>query len=416
MHILMSNDDGIFAPGIRALACAAKAAGHRVTLFAPDRQRSAAGHSATLNAPLHVRQVEYPDGIPAYAVDGTPADCVRLGLYLLSDDRPDCVLSGINRGSNRGAAILYSGTVGAAMEGSLCGFPAAAVSLCAYRDDGYETAARYGVKLAEWMMQNQLPLGEIYNLNVPEGEVHGIRAATISNEYIFPPRYVFEDGGYTLDRNVDTMPETDENSDLSVCNAGYASLSVLTRNVLSEKQPDLTALAKQLNKLEIERKYLIRMPDEAFLRSQPGCQIWDIEQLYLENAADGATRRLRKLVEKGETRCYYTQKQRIDAMTCIEDEREISVGEYEKLCLEADKTRHTIRKRRYRIPWQNRLLEIDIYDFWQDRATLEVELDDADESVTLPDWISLVREVTGDKRYTNRSLAKAVPFDDTAKD
>ena len=412
MHILMSNDDGIFAPGIKALALEAKFKGHRVTVFAPDRQRSAAGHSATISAPLHVKQVDYEEGITAYAVDGTPADCVRLGLYLLADDKPDCVLSGINRGSNRGAAILYSGTVGAAMEGSLCGFPAAAVSLCAYRDDGYETAAHYGVKLAEWMMQNPLPLGEVYNLNVPEGEVLGIRAATISNEYIFPPKYTLQDGAYLLDSDAETMPETDENSDLNVCRAGYAALSVLTRNVLAQTQPDLTTLAKQLSTLEIERKYLIRMPDEHFLQAKPDCRIWDIEQMYLENAADGTTRRLRRVIESGETRCYYTQKQRVDAMTCVEKEHEISTAEYEKLCLEADRTRHTIHKRRYRIPWQKHLLEIDIYDFWQDRATLEVELDNANEFVELPDWIDLVREVTGDKRYTNRSLAKSVPQED----
>ena len=245
MHIIISNDDGIFAPGIRALALAAHAAGHRVTVFAPDRQRSAAGHSATISAPLHALPVEYENGIEAYSVDGTPADCVRLGLYLLRDRQPDCVLTGINRGPNRGAAIIYSGTVGSAMEGALCGLPAAAVSLCAQRDDGYETAARYGVRLAEWMMRNPLPLGEVYNLNVPDGEVRGVRSACISNEYIFAPDFVREGDGYVMTYGPEILPETSEDSDLNICRCGYASLSIISWNMLARTaMPDLTALSR----------------------------------------------------------------------------------------------------------------------------------------------------------------------------
>lgn len=105
MHILIANDDGIFAPGIRALTAEAVRAGHRVSVFAPDSQRSAASHAITVSRPLHAAPVEY-GGVSAWSVDGTPADCVRLGLYLLRDDAPDCVLTGINNGANRGAAIL----------------------------------------------------------------------------------------------------------------------------------------------------------------------------------------------------------------------------------------------------------------------------------------------------------------------
>lgn len=243
MHILISNDDGIFAPGIRALALAAQAAGHRVTVFAPDRQRSAAGHSATIEAPLHPKRVAFDGNIEAYSVDGTPADCVRLGLYLMGE-KPDCVLTGINRGPNRGAAILYSGTVGSAMEGALCGLPAAAVSLCAHRDDGYETAAHLGVKLAEWMMLNPLPLGEVYNLNVPDGAVRDIRSASVSNEYIFAPKYAREGDGYVLCYGPELLPETQADSDLNICRAGYASLSIIGWNMLARTQmPDTTALS-----------------------------------------------------------------------------------------------------------------------------------------------------------------------------
>lgn len=248
MHVLIANDDGIFAPGIRALAKAAAAAGHRVTVFAPDVQRSAAGHSFTITNPLHAKPVEY-DGVRAFSVDGTPADCARLGLYLLKDDPVDFVLAGINKGANRGAAILYSGTVGAAMEASLCGVPGLAVSLCSHLDRDYEEAAALGVRAMEWAVHHPLPRGEIYNLNVPFGvKIRGVRSATISNEYIFPPDYNSDGaGGYVLAEEQDALPETDPNSDLNLTNAGYASMSVLTWKLLSDTpMPDLSDLAPEL--------------------------------------------------------------------------------------------------------------------------------------------------------------------------
>lgn len=245
MHILIANDDGIFAPGIRALAKAARAAGHRVTVFAPDSQRSAASHAFTLKKPLHAVRVEYEDGIPAWAVDGTPADCVRLGLYLTREDPVDCVLSGINNGSNRGAAILYSGTVGAALEGSLCGVPAVAVSLCTHLDKGFEQAAVLGVRTMEWAMEHPLPRGEVYNLNVPcDVRVKGVKSATVSNEFIAEALYdELPDGGYVTRDADEALPETDENSDLNVTNAGYASLSIIGWNMLANTpMPDLSEL------------------------------------------------------------------------------------------------------------------------------------------------------------------------------
>ena len=248
MHVLIANDDGIFAPGIRALAKAAAAAGHRVTVFAPDSQRSAAGHSFSITKPLHAKPVDY-DGIRAFSVDGTPADCTRLGLYLLRDDPVDFVLAGINNGANRGAAILYSGTVGAAMEASLCGVPGLAVSLCSHLDRDYEEAAALGVRAMEWAVHHPLPRGEIYNLNVPYGvKIRGVRSASISNEYIFPPDYQPDGaGGYVLGQEQDALPETDVNSDLNLTNTGYASMSVLTWKLLSDTpMPDLSDLAPEL--------------------------------------------------------------------------------------------------------------------------------------------------------------------------
>lgn len=233
MHIMLTNDDGIFAPGLRELSKAAVAAGHRVTIFAPDSQRSAASHAISLTKPLKVERVPY-DGIAAYSVNGTPADCAKLGLFLLRDDLPDIVISGVNRGSNRGAAIIYSGTVGAATEASISGVPAVAVSLCKSCNDGYECAARLGVRTAEWALKNPLPRGEIYNLNVPYGaKPLGVRAATVSNEYIFNPIYEETPEGYVMVTGENVLPETDENSDMELTHAGYATLSVIGWNRLA---------------------------------------------------------------------------------------------------------------------------------------------------------------------------------------
>lgn len=243
MHVLIANDDGVFASGIRALAQAAAERGHRVSVFAPDTQRSAASHALTMTRALHAQRVEF-GGIKAYAVDGTPADCVRLGIHLLGSDRPDFVLSGVNRGANRGAAILYSGTVAAAMEASLCGIPAAAVSLCSRSDGPYETAAKLGVDTMEWAIAHPLQRGEIYNLNVPRGEVKAVRAASVSNEFICSAFYTpSEDGGYLLADSPDELPETDSASDLHLTRSGYASLSILTWNLQSNAPlPELFGL------------------------------------------------------------------------------------------------------------------------------------------------------------------------------
>ena len=242
MHIMLTNDDGIFAPGIRALSKAARAAGHRVTIFAPDSQRSAASHSITLSRPLRAELVPY-GGIRAYSVNGTPADCSKLGLYLLRRDLPDCVISGVNKGSNRGAATLYSGTVAAALEASICGVPGVAVSLCAYRDDGYECAAELGVRTAEWAMKHPLPRGEIYNLNVPDCErPRGVCAASLSREFILEPRYEETDEGYVLG-DVPNGTETDETSDRFLTRAGWASLSIISWNLqAATAMPDIGEL------------------------------------------------------------------------------------------------------------------------------------------------------------------------------
>ena len=164
--------------------------------------------------------------------------------------------------------------------------------------------------------------------------------------------------------------------------------------------------------MEIERKYLIRMPDAEKLRMMPGCVVWDIAQTYLNDDGPGQTRRVRSIRTGGETRYIYTFKQRINELTCDEREEEITAEKYAALLAEANPALQPIQKRRYRVPHGGQLMEIDIYSFWDDRATLEIELQREDQAAELPEWLEVVREVTGERAYKNRYLAEEVPMEE----
>ncbi len=163
MHIMVTNDDGIHAPGINALAAALKELGE-VTVVAPDRERSAAGHSLTLHSPLRVFELRER----FYAVDGTPTDCVNMGIHSLLPIKPDLVVSGINHGPNLGDDITYSGTVAAAMEANLMGIPAIAVSLSTFERHGhFDDAAQVALRVARQVLANGLPSDTFLNVNIP---------------------------------------------------------------------------------------------------------------------------------------------------------------------------------------------------------------------------------------------------------
>ena len=204
MRILFTNDDGIHAPGLRALVDVFTAAGHRAFVCAPDRERSAASHSGTFNRPLHAAEAILPGAERAWAVDGTPADCASLGLFLAREAGVDLLISGINRGMNMGGAAVYSGTVGAAMEAAMCGTPGLAVSLFidpwSRSEEDYDPAARVALRVAEWVPAHPLPLGAMYNLNVPAlpyERLKGIAAARLAPVFLDAPDFVrVEDGGW----------------------------------------------------------------------------------------------------------------------------------------------------------------------------------------------------------------------------
>ncbi|MEM9058311.1 MAG: 5'/3'-nucleotidase SurE [Pseudomonadota bacterium] len=170
MHILVSNDDGYHARGIRALADALRSVA-TVTVVAPDRNRSGASNSLTLDAPLRVRRV----GDAEHCVTGTPTDCVHLAITGLLDSEPDMVISGINHGANLGDDVLYSGTVAAAMEGRFLGLPAVALSLASERCRDFNAAARVACELVERLAKNPLPADTILNVNVPDGPFEALK-------------------------------------------------------------------------------------------------------------------------------------------------------------------------------------------------------------------------------------------------
>lgn len=170
LRILITNDDGIFSEGIKLLARELGEIG-RVTVVAPDREQSASGHSLTMNHPLRLQKIEED----WYAVDGTPTDCVNLGvMWLMEKDPPDLVVSGINFGLNLGDDVTYSGTVSATFEGSLLGIPSIAFSQEVAEHFSFERSARFARALVESILQEELPQGLVLNVNIPAGDILGV--------------------------------------------------------------------------------------------------------------------------------------------------------------------------------------------------------------------------------------------------
>jgi len=175
LHILLSNDDGYFAPGLAILAESLASLG-TVTVVAPERDRSGASNSLTLDRPLTVRRAA--SGF--FYVNGTPTDCVHLAVTGLLDDLPDIVISGVNYGANMGDDTIYSGTVAAATEGFLLGIPSVAVSLVAAGNDNYRTAARIAADIAQRFKDKPLGQHALLNVNVPDVAYEELRGIEIT--------------------------------------------------------------------------------------------------------------------------------------------------------------------------------------------------------------------------------------------
>jgi 5'-nucleotidase len=249
--ILATNDDGIHAPGLAALADALAELGE-VYVVAPDREQSAVGHALTLHRPLRVDRV----GDRRFAVNGTPSDCVNLGVLGLLPEPPVLVVSGINHGSNLGDDVTYSGTVSAAMEGTLLGVPSMAISQVEGDVAGFEGAARVTQLVAARVLVEGLPAKTLLNVNVPRGELQGIRLTRLGHR-VYREKVVEE-----MDPRgrpyfwIGAGPpewQADDASDIAAVHAGFAAITPLHLDLthfgalgrMSDWEGSLNALLKK---------------------------------------------------------------------------------------------------------------------------------------------------------------------------
>lgn len=233
--ILVTNDDGFDSPGLSALVSALGGVG-RVFVVAPEREQSGAGHAVTLRRPLRVRRVA--DG--RFRVDGTPTDCVHLGVFDLAGGRPpDLVVSGINRGYNLGDDVTYSGTVAGALEGTLLHVPSIAVSTAAPEDGApnYDRAAAFTAALARTVLAHGLPAGVFLNVNVPPGKPAGVRITrqgTRSYRASVVERIDPKGVPYYWIAGADTTSTEEPDGDDVAIQAGFVSVTPLSANLTHE--------------------------------------------------------------------------------------------------------------------------------------------------------------------------------------
>lgn len=255
MKILISNDDGVHAPGILVLANALKELA-QITVVAPERDRSAASNSLTLDLPLRIKQ--QPNGF--YSLDGTPTDCVHIAITGWLEEHPDMVVAGINSGANLGDDVLYSGTVAAATEGRFLGFPAMAISLVnspthvpTHDFKHYDSAGKIAKILLESMIANPLPKDTILNVNVPDKPYHelkGIQVTRLGHRHVAEKMIPSFDGrGNRIywvgpaGAEQDAGPGTDFHAVIN----GYVSITPLKIDLTDYKAMDsLSDWAKQI--------------------------------------------------------------------------------------------------------------------------------------------------------------------------
>jgi 5'-nucleotidase len=249
--ILATNDDGIHAQGLGALAEALAALGD-VYVVAPDREQSAVGHALTLHRPLRVDRL----GERRFAVNGTPSDCVNLAVLGILPEPPVLVVSGINHGSNLGDDVTYSGTVSAAMEGTLLGVPSMAVSQAEGDAAGFEAAGHVAQLVAARVLVEGLPAKTLLNVNVPRGEVRGVRLTRLGHR-VYREKVVQEVDPrgrpyFWIGAGPPEWQE-DEASDIAAVHAGLASVTPLHLDLthfgalgrMSDWEGSLNALLKK---------------------------------------------------------------------------------------------------------------------------------------------------------------------------
>lgn len=251
LRILVSNDDGIDSPGIRALATALRSLGH-VDVVAPDTQQSAVGHALTVSVPLRVHPYERDGGHFGWAVNGKPADCIKLAVSRLLPHRPDLVVSGINHGRNTAVSLLYSGTVSAATEGTLLGIPSIAFSLDSFALDADFT---YAAKVAAWLVSRvagqTLPKGVLLNVNIPAGDESAIKGVRLAKQGESWWNDSYEQRNDPMGRPYywltgEYMIDGPEGSDDHMLNEGYVTITPIHYRLTDE------AMLEQLRDWDLE--------------------------------------------------------------------------------------------------------------------------------------------------------------------
>jgi len=220
--ILITNDDGIFAPGIQALWEALR--GHAdVTIVAPSSQKSGVGAAITIRQPLRVEAIDKFEGTKAWSVGGTPADCVKMALGVLMDSPPDLVVSGINQGSNAARSVLCSGTVGGAIEATMHAIPGIAFSCYEFHTPNYEAAASFTVPIVDYILKHPLKEGVLLNVNFPclHAPYKGIKWALQGRQYwVDKP---IQDGDHFWIESKELKFEEHAESDIAYLEKGYVT-------------------------------------------------------------------------------------------------------------------------------------------------------------------------------------------------
>ncbi|MEM8890898.1 MAG: 5'/3'-nucleotidase SurE [Bacteroidota bacterium] len=247
-HILISNDDGILAPGILNLAEVASELGD-ISIVAPDSAQSGMGHAITIGRPLRVYKEELPGGLEGYAINGTPADCVKLATGVLLDRAPDLIISGINHGANTSVSTIYSGTLSAAREGAIQEIPSIGFSLCNFQHEADMSAAKAIAKIViREALEQQMPAGQCLNVNIPDLPLDKLKGIKITRQAEgrwtegfdervdpFGRKYYWMTGEFVL---------TDKNNgtDIHAIEDGYVSVTPINRDMT--RHQDLPSLSE----------------------------------------------------------------------------------------------------------------------------------------------------------------------------
>lgn len=252
MHIILTNDDGIRAAGLRAIYRALKKAGHSVQVIAPLTEQSAVGHAITMKLPLRVQECKEPD-FYGYGINGTPTDCMKFGLTNLLEKKPDLIISGMNNGANVGPDIMYSGTVAAATEAACHGFKAVALSYDCYGATDLDGHAEYAVNVISHIPWDSIPYRSIVNVNLPNGKVEDIKGLRLCPQTtaVWVDWYVEHQdprGGryWWVDGEI-PLAQVEKDSDRDLLNRGYATITPLqfdftNRTALADMKKNMTGI------------------------------------------------------------------------------------------------------------------------------------------------------------------------------